>query len=98
VTHTPVIPGLLEPRRHHPLAPASRHSWERIRPTLTAREREVGLLLARYVAETGRADATGGELAHWSGVPVTRARGGVEPWVLAGRAGRGDRAGLSEDA
>jgi len=47
---------------------------EHVKPTQTAKEAVVIELLTRYLAETGHADATGGELAAWSGMPVTSIR------------------------
>ena len=47
---------------------------DHVKPTQTAKEAVVLDLLARYLTETGHGDATGGELAAWSGVPVTSIR------------------------
>jgi hypothetical protein len=56
------------------IADTSREAFDRILPTLQKREIEVFLLLCDYIASTGHPDATGGELAHHSGRPVTSLR------------------------
>jgi hypothetical protein len=69
----PVLPGLLDPRVRE-IAPASREGWERLRPTLNARERAVYLALCAYMEFGGCGDATGGELAAWMGLTVLQVR------------------------
>lgn len=56
------------------IAPASSEGWERVKRTLTKREVEVFLALHRYVETSGYHDATGGELAAFSGLSVLNVR------------------------
>jgi hypothetical protein len=56
------------------VADTSRQAFERILPSLTEREIETFLLLCDYLRDTGFEDATGGELAEWSGRSVLTIR------------------------
>lgn len=56
------------------MAPASLEQFDRILPTLNAREREVFLALCDVLAETGQDDATGGEVAEHAGLSVLNSR------------------------
>lgn len=69
MSHDPVLPGLFsEPRR---IADTSIAAFDRIRPTLTERERACYLALYDH---GGSAGLTGGELAEAMGWPVTSTR------------------------
>lgn len=56
------------------IADTSRQAFERILPSLTEREIETFILLCDYLRDTGFEDATGGELAAWSGRLITSLR------------------------
>jgi hypothetical protein len=53
---------------------ASREAWDRIRETLSDRERAVFVALVDYVQTTGFFDATGGELAAFAHMDKTSTR------------------------
>lgn len=69
---TPELPLFDRPART--MAPASLEQWDRIRLTLTAREREVFLALCDLLDATGHEDATGGEVAEYAGMSVLNSR------------------------
>lgn len=69
MSHDPILPGLFsEPRR---MADTSIAAFDRIRPTLTERERACYLALYDF---GGSAGLTGGELAEAMGSPITSVR------------------------
>lgn len=61
----------LEPRH---MAPASLEAYDRVRDSLSARERVVMLGVFTYLQVTGHVDVTGGELAEFLRLPVTSVR------------------------
>ena len=99
MTQAPLLEIAERPRE---TAEASLEVWrERIRPTLTAREVEVFNWLWRYVNSWTRCpiDATGGELAEFSKLPVTtirprltglHAKGWIERMPIRGSRVRGE--------
>lgn len=56
------------------IADTSREAFDRIKPTLTKREIETFLAGCDYVEQTGYDNFTGGELAEFTGRPVTQLR------------------------
>lgn len=68
--NTPCLPGLLD-QGVRVLADTSLAQWQRIRPTLSQRERAVYLGLCD---DAGADGLTGGELAEAMGIPVTSVR------------------------
>ena len=73
--HSPATPELpLFDRQPRDMAPASLEQYDRILPTLTAREKAMYLALCDLLDQTGHADATGGEVAEFAGVSVLNAR------------------------
>lgn len=80
---------LLEMAERAPMADASLEAFAHIAETLTEREVEVFLAVARYLEQTGHVDATGGEVADHSGISIL----GVRPrctglvrkgWLMSG--------------
>lgn len=69
---TPELPLFDRPERV--MATASLNQYDRILPTLTAREKAVFLALCDLLAETGHEDATGGEVAEHAGLSVLNSR------------------------
>ena len=69
---TPELPLFDRPERV--MATASLNQYDRILPTLTAREKAVFLALCDLLAETGHEDATGGEVADFAGISVLNSR------------------------
>jgi hypothetical protein len=72
MSHAPMLPGMSN--RDHAMAPASLDAFRHISETLTSREKSIALAMDRYRRETGHDDVTGGELAAFSGIPVTSVR------------------------
>jgi hypothetical protein len=56
------------------MAEASLEGYRRIEPTLRPREIVVFLALCGYIEATGHQDATGGEIAEWSGLSILGVR------------------------
>lgn len=84
-------------RLPHQMAPASLQQYDRILPTLTAREKSVYLALCDYLDRTGHEDATGGEVAEFAGISVLNSRPRLtglhaKGWVTRTEATRASRA------
>ena len=69
---TPELPLFDRPERV--MAPASMAQFDRILPTLTAREKAVYLALCDYLAASGHDDATGGEVAAHANLSILNVR------------------------